>query len=608
MYPSMKPLAALLPALFVLSAQAAEQLAALDTVVVTATRQTQRASDVLFDTSVIEAEEIRNAGPTSTLNDLLSRQPGVEINRKGGVGTDSSIFLRGSNNAHALVLVDGIRLGSTTTGYPAWGFIPLEQVERIEIVRGSCSSLYGSDAIGGVIQIFTKRGDGPFRPFFEVGAGTWNTKSLAAGFSGAQDGWRYSLQTSRRESDSYSAIHNPKNSSYNVDKDGYAINSSSGNLSYSPAKGHEIGVGYLQSEGWNRYDSSSKARDFKQSERIFGTNIYTRNQLTSAWTSTVKLGMSTDSSRQYANHVPGSRIRSDQTQLQWQNDIVLPIGVALLAAERVEQDVYGTPGYLTDERTINSFLAGWTGKLGSHRLQANVRRDNNSQFGNHTTGSLAYGYQLSTDWRASISVGNAFKAPTFNDLYWPGLGNPNLKPEKSENREASVHYETERHHASLTYYDNDIHNLIEWAPVGGVWIPSNVASARLRGLTLAYNGQWAGFRLSSSIDLQKPEDVERETLLRYRARRIAKVGITRDFGSFSIGAETLASSERYNDTANKQVLPGYGLVNLTANYRLSGDWTLFARVNNLLDKDYELVRDFATPERNLFVGVRYSPQ
>jgi vitamin B12 transporter len=324
MYPRLKPLAALLPALFALSSQAAEQLAALNTVVVTATRQAQRASDVLFDTTVIEREEIRAAGPTATLNDLLARQPGVEINLKGGVGTDSSIFLRGSNNAHTLVLVDGIRLGSTTTGYPAWGFIPLEQVDRIEIVRGSCSSLYGSDAIGGVIQIFTKRGEGPFRPFFEAGAGTWNTRSMAAGFSGAQDGWRYSLQASRREGDSYSAIHNPKNSSYNPDKDGYEIASSSGNLSYSPAKEHEVGVGYLQSEGWNRYDGSPKTRDHKQSERIFGANVYTRNQLTSAWTSTVKLGMSTDSSRQYADHVPGSRIRSDQTQLQWQNDIVLP--------------------------------------------------------------------------------------------------------------------------------------------------------------------------------------------------------------------------------------------------------------------------------------------
>ena len=172
MYPRLKPLAALLPFAFFSQAQAVEQLAALDAVVVTATRQAQRANEVLSDISVIDAAEIRNAGPVATLNDLLSRQPGVEITRKGGVGTDSAIFMRGSNNNHALVLVDGMRLGSTTTGAPAWGFIPLEQVERIEIMRGSCSSLYGSDAIGGVIQIFTKRGDGPFKAFAEAGFGS----------------------------------------------------------------------------------------------------------------------------------------------------------------------------------------------------------------------------------------------------------------------------------------------------------------------------------------------------------------------------------------------------------------------------------------------------
>jgi vitamin B12 transporter len=612
MYPRLKPLAALLPLAFALPsapAHSVEQLAALDTVLVTATRQPQRANEILFDTTVIEAEEIRNAGPAATLNDLLVRQPGIEINAKGGVGTDSAIFIRGSNNTHALVLVDGMRLGSSTTGYPAWGFIPLEQVERVEILRGSCSSLYGSDAIGGVIQIFTKRGEGPFRPFVEAGFGSWNTKSLAAGFGGSQDAWRYNFQFSRRESDSYSAIRNPKNSAYNPDKDGYEITSSSGSLSYAIAPGHEVGAGYLYSEGWNRYDTSPKNSDFKQTETIYGTNLFTRNQITSAWTSTIKLGKSVDRSRQYADKVAGSRIQSDQTQLQWQNDIVLPFGMALLAAERVEQGVGGSPNYTVRERSINSYLAGWTGKLANHRVQFNLRRDNNSQFGKHTTGSAAYGYQITQDWRANMSYGTAFKAPTFNDLYWPGSGNPALKPEKSQNREAALHYETNQHHASLTYYRNKISDLIEWAPAGGVWIPSNIASATLSGWTLAYNGQLThGFKLSGSLDLQNPEDTDRNRILRYRAKRIAKLALSREFGDFNIGTEIQGSSERYNDIANNQVLPGYGVINLFGSYRLDKDWSLFARANNVFDRKYELVRDYSTPEANLFVGIRYSPK
>lgn len=609
MYPRLHPIAALLALSFTPAAFAVERLASLDTVVVTASRQAQRASEVLSDISVIDAEEIRSAGPSATLNDLLARQPGIEITRKGGVGTDSAIFLRGSNNNHALVLVDGMRLGSTTTGYPAWGFIPLEQLERIEIMRGSCSSLYGSDAIGGVIQIFTKRGDGPLSVFGEVGYGSWNTSQIAAGLSGGQSGWRYNLQLSRKRSDSYSAINNPKNSSYNPDKDGFEMTTTSGGLSYSPVKGHEFGVSYLYSDGSNRYDSFPKTSDFEQSQTLYGANIYSRNQLASIWTSTVRIGQSADRSEQFTNGTPGSKIESTQTQYQWQNDIRLPVGMGLLAIERTEQAVSGNVAYDVKNRDINSFMAGWQGSLGGHRGQVNLRRDENSQFGGKTTGMLAYGYQLTSEWRANASYGTAFKAPSFNDLYWPGAGNPDLKPETSANREFTLHYETEKHHASLTYYLNKVTNLVEWAPNSlGLWYPANVAQARLSGWTLAYNGNIADFRVTASLDLQDPEDSQTGKTLRYRAREIAKFGLTRDFGAFTVGGEVLASGKRYNDTANAVTLGSYEVVNLQASYRVAKDWSIFARANNIFDREYVLVSNYATPGANVFVGVRYSGQ
>lgn len=610
MYPRLKPLAAMLSLLPIYAAAGdAQQLAVLDSVVITATRQAQRASETLSDVTVIEAETIRNAGPAATINDLLSRQPGIEINQKGGPGTDSNVFIRGSNSTHALVLVDGMRLGSTTLGAAAWGFIPLEQVDRIEIIRGSCSSLYGSDAIGGVIQIFTKRGDGPFRMFAEAGYGTWNTSALSAGFSGSSEGWRYSFQLAEKRGDAYSAVNNPKSFYYNADKDGFQTTSSSGSLSYSPVKGQEFGVSYLYSDGWNRYDSSPKAKDYKQYETIYGANVFSRNKLTDNWTSTIKIGKSSDDGRQFADGTKTSTIRSTQTQFQWQNDISLPIGTALLAAERVEQNVDSSVNYAVKERSINSFLAGWTGQYANHRLQLNVRNDDNSQFGTKTTGLLAYGYQFSDHWRGNLSYGTGFKAPSFNDMYWPGAGNPDLRPETSENREGSIHYETASQHASLTYYHNDIDNLIEWAPNAlGFWMPANVAKARLRGWTLAYDSQLGDYKLSGSLDLQDPEDALTNKVLRYRARQIAKVAVSRDFGAFSIGAEVLGSGQRYNDAANTQQLAGYGIVNLTAAYRLAADWSIFARANNIFDKDYTLVNDYSTPGANLFIGIRYSPK
>lgn len=607
MHPRLTTLAGLLATIPFTAASAVEQLAALDPIVVTATRQAQRASELLSDVTVIEAEDIRKAGPTTTINELLARQPGIEINQKGGAGTDSSVFIRGSNSNHTLVLVDGIRLGSTTTGYPAWGFIPLEQVERIEIIRGSCSSLYGSDAIGGVIQIFTKRGEGPFQAFAEAGYGSWNTRALATGFSGASQGWRYSFQLGDKQSDSYSAITNPANSSYNADKDGFQTTSSSGSLSYSPLKGHEFGLSYLYSDGWNRYDSSPKANDYKQKETLYGFNVYSRNQFTPAWTSTFKIGQSADDGRQFSDGLLTSSIRSEQTQYQWQNDITLPVGTALLAVERVEQRVSGDVDYDLKKRSIDSYMAGWTGHLAGHRLQLNVRQDENSQFGGRTTGTVAYGYQFPRNWRGNLSYGSAFKAPSFNDMYWPGSGNPDLKPETSENLEASVHYETSTQHVSLTYYHNDIHNLIEWAPgAGGWWIPSNVAQAKLTGWTLAYTGQVGDYQLSGSLDLQDPEDSTRQKVLRYRARQIAKLAVSRDFGRFNIGSEVLASGKRYNDVNNTQELASYATLNLYGSYRVNSDWSVFARANNVFDADYVLVQDYSTPGANLFVGLRYT--
>ena len=610
MYPRLTPLAAMLSLLPVYAFAADNlQLAALDPIVVTATRQAQRASVILSDVTVIESEEIRNAGPVTTINELLARQPGIEINQKGGPGTDSSIFIRGSNSSHALVLVDGMRLGSTTTGTASWGFIPLEQVDRIEIIRGSCSSLYGSDAIGGVIQIFTKRGEGPLHIFAEAGYGTWNTSALATGLSGSQEGWRYNFQLAEKRSDSYSAVNNPKSIYYNSDRDGFKTTSSSGSLSYSPTKGHELGASYLYSDGWNRYDSSPKAKDYKQTETIYGANFFTRNQLTDIWTSTVKIGKSSDDGNQFTNGVKNSTIRSEQTQFQWQNDITLPVGKALLAAERVEQAVSGTVNYALKERSINSFLAGWTGHLDKHRLQINVRNDDNSQFGAKTTGLFAYGYQVDSHWRGNLSYGTGFKAPTFNDMYWPGSGNPALKPETSENIEGSIHYETAAQHASLTYYHNDVRNLVEWAPnAQGFWMPGNVARAMLSGWTLAYDSQLGDFKLSGSIDLQDPENTDTNKVLRYRARQIAKIALSRNFGAFNIGGEILGSGQRYNDANNTQELAGYGIVNLMATYRFAADWSVFARANNIFDKSYTLVNDFSTPGANLFVGIRYSPK
>lgn len=620
MHPRIKPLAALLPLIFTAQAQAETlQVASLDPVMVTATRQAARTSELLSDVSVIEREELDQAGQ-STLGDIIARQPGIEFTTSGSNGATASVFMRGSNSGHTLVLIDGMRAGSATLGQmSSWSRIPATQIERIEILRGPASSLYGSDAIGGVIQIFTRQGNGPFQARGEIGGGTYTTGAASGGFSGSQNGWRYALDASLYRTEGFNSIKNPKNSAYNPDRDGFENKSISGSLGYAFAPGHEAGASFLYSDGENKYDSgfskTSAAKDYRNQLAVSNFSTYLKNAFTSNWTSTLRIGHSTDDSMNTTDSVQSSLFRTDQDQYSWQNDIRTGVGNFLLAVERLDQKVSGTGNYSVDSRTIDSVLAGWSGNYLSHRLQANLRYDDNSQFGGKTTGAIAYGYRIDPNWRANISYGTAFKAPSFNDLYYPltfgSYGNPNLLPESSRNREAAIHYERGLHHVSLTWYLNQVNNLIAWnetAPGSFAYTPVNVGKARLEGTTLAYEGQVGSFNLTANYNYLDPRDADTGRQLARRATNFGAASVGQQIGPWEWRVEMLASDRRFDNASNTRKLSGYAVTNLYGAYRFSGDWSVFARVNNVFDRDYELAADFATPGVNAFVGVRYSPK
>lgn len=583
----------------------------MDVTVVTASRQPMRTNELLSDVTVIEREEIERAGPSADLSDLLARQPGLEVKRDGGLGGASSVHIRGSNSGHTLLLIDGMRAGSATTGAPSLSYLPLAQIERIEILRGAASSLYGSDAIGGVIQVFTKKGQGPLAFHAEAGVGSHRTRATSAGFSGGHQSWSYSLQAANQRTRGFSNT-NRDSGSFNPDRDAYRNTSASGSLAYTFAKDQELGVRFLQADGWNDYDGYSTASDYRQKVRASSFNVYSRNRLAGFWTSTLRLGQSVDDSRNYRDHDDDGKFRTRQIQYQWQNDFRLPVGSALLAFERLEEKIDTTTAYDRDKRNIDSLVTGWRGNLGDHRLQLDLRRDKNSQYGSKTTGFASYGHQFSSAWRANASYGTAFKAPSFNDLYFPGMGNPNVKPETGKNKEIAVHYEIGGHHASVTAYQNDVEDLIDWAPdpsdpSGWTWRPYNVGKARLRGLTLAYEGSLWDFDVKASADFQNPRDRELDKVLILRSRRHASLSIGQRRDRTDWNLEWQIYGKRYRDDANTQTLGGYALVNLQAGYRFAPDWTVFARVNNLLDKKYTLNYGYNTDGANFFVGVRYAP-
>lgn len=596
----------------------------LDEVIITASRVSEPFNATLRDVSVINREQIERAGQ-STLIEILQTQPGIEITSNGGAGKTSSIFMRGTNTNHVLVLIDGVRVNSATAGTTTFENLPVALIEKIEILRGPGASLYGQDAIGGVIQIFTKKGSGKPKFYAGVGYGTYNTKTAEAGVHGTINDTRFALGVSSLNTNGFSAL---KTNNNNLDDDdGYRNLSFTGSLSQKFNENHEIGFQFLSSEGHTKFDSRFNL--FNPLETInFSDNadisqlsysITSKNKFLSGWLSTLRIGEGIDESVSFQSF-GRSLFRTKQRQLTWQNDISLPIGTLTLAYDRLEERVQSTADFNKKSRNNNGYYAGYLANLGNHSLQLNYRSDHNNRFGNNDTGGVAYGYQLNDSWRATASYGSAFKAPTFNDLYFPDFfgfatSNPDLRPEKSDNIEASLRYQNADTSASVTVFENKIRDLT--ALDSATFIPFNVNKAKIQGLTIAGAQNWDNWNLQGSIYFQSPRDTETDNLLVRRANRHAKANLSYVFGDWRFGAETVASSQRYNDAANKLPLAGYAIFNLTTDYQINQDWKVQARLNNVLNKDYALAYDgnpnaggfvYNTPGANLFVNLRWQPK
>ncbi|MFA7267961.1 MAG: TonB-dependent receptor [Sterolibacterium sp.] len=581
-------------------------------IVVTATRQPTRASELISDVSIIGREEIEQAGQTS-LGELLSHQPGIQSVSNGGPGKTTSLFIRGANPEQSVVLIDGIRIGSATFGTAALEQIPLSQIERIEILRGPGSALYGADAIGGVIQIFTKRGRAQTETEVFAGAGSYNTRELSAGISGGNDAWSYSLRGADFKSDGIKAIADKTKQPYNFDPnrstDPFRNASLSASMAYRPASGQEIGASLFQTEGRNWYEMGpnfDSHADVKQS----AFTLYSRNRLSEIWNSTFRIGQSGDESTDFNPYSAptGDRFKTTQQQFAWQNDIRIAPGSLLVAIESLNQKA-GSATNFDRSRELNSLLLGWSSRYGNHLVQANLRRDKNSQFGGKTTAYAGYGYQLNANLRAQASVGSAFRAPTFNELYYPGFGNSSLKPENAHNKEAGLVWEKETQRASITIFDNRVNDLIVTiCDISWNCQPVNVGRTKLRGTSISYTNQVYGFDLVGNLDFLDARDADSGKLLPRRAKHQALLSLGRTLGNWHVGTEWQGVGDRYDSTTETRHMAGYGLVNAFARYRMNKELALELRVNNLGDKKYEPTWGFGSLGANVFAGLRYSPK
>ena len=577
-----------------------------DTIVVTPTRMPEKASAVIGDITVITAQEIAAAGQTS-LVELLQAQPGVEITQYGGAGTVASVNIRGGNSNHTLVLVDGLRVGSATFGTTPLENIALDQIERIEILRGPASSLYGADAVAGVIQIFTKQGHGTPKPSVTVGVGSYGLVQGQVDYGGETGNTRFNLGAGYSRTDGGFSAARPGTYGYNPDKDGDEKRSVHLNVDQAIGDRNHIGLTAMANRDFVDYDAGT-ANDVAHNE-VNDVAAWWKGHLAGPWTSQLCIGLGQNHTQNFSLGIPTGRFDTDQTQYLWQNDFALSGGNNLTASlERNEQRVGSSTAFTATSRTVNAGQLGYLGQWGAHTLQASVRHDDYSDFGGHSTGSLGYAYALNAAWRASASYGTSFKAPTFNDLYYPTTpyyqGNPALQPEQGRNLELALRYQNHADQLGLTAYRNRVKDLITYVYP----MMENVNRATLEGLTLDGSTELAGMRVRVSMDWQRPTDDATGKLLPYRARQHGTLDVSKVLDRWTLGAMLVASGSRYADLANMQSLGGYALLDARAQYRINPEWNMLMRVNNVLNADYQLRAGYNTPGINGLLALQYQPK
>ena len=595
----------------------------LDPVIVTATRTPTRANDVLADYVYIGPEEIADAGQSS-ITELLQRQRGVEVSNNGG-GVQS-VFLRGANSAQTLVMIDGVRTTSVLSGGASWSAIPVQLIDHIEIIFGPQSSLYGSDAIGGVINIFTKKGAGPTQVTASTGYGTYGTSISQASLFGSTQGDQsisYSVSASAEHSAGFNTIasNNPYKNNYNTTNTiGNTKTGGAAQVSQEWAKGQSVGAQVYASRNNNQYPVYGPGKVLgNQINEVSTLALYSKNQITDIWNSNLQIAQSNDSGQAiYPSQTPASwypagnpLTNTKQNIYTWQNDINVGPDLLQLLAERRTVSMYATgTNTLNLEQDTNSVAAAYQLKRGANLANLSLRNDNITGYGSQNTGGASYGYFFTKELRVNVNYGTGFKAPSFYDLYYPNYGVSTLKPERSQNTEAGIHYETLPYDIHLVVYNNTITNLIQYTslgcPVGySMGCASNVASAKITGASLGGVSRIGNFTLKGSFDQQNPVDQSTGYVLAKRAKQFGNVSVEYKKNAVVAGVEGTFQAQR-NDYGNTGLMNGYGIANLYGSYDFERDWSLFARWNNIFNKNYQLNYGYVTPGSNVFVGIRYA--
>ncbi|MBX9893965.1 MAG: TonB-dependent vitamin B12 receptor [Nitrosomonas sp.] len=584
-------------------------------VIVTATRTAQTADTALASVTVISRKDIEQQQARS-VQDLLRGVAGISISNNGGMGKSSFVFMRGTESDHVLVLVDNIKVGSATSGTTAFENIPIDQIERVEIVRGPRSSLYGSEAIGGVIHIITRKGTGSgFRQHLNFGGGSFGTFEGATGMSyNGTQGW-LNLTASGIGTQGFNACNGTSSAGCFVDssdpalfdRDGYRNVAGSMRGGYRFQNGLEIETNFMQSAGKTHYDGSFVNKTVLMQQVVGGTIRYAP---TTFWNFNLIAGSSREDSDNLLGTAFQSRFNTTRDNVSVLNTFTVAKDQQLTLGMDYQRDhIKSNYAFEVMSRTNWGVFAQHQANIAAHNLQFSVRHDDNQQFGSRVTGNAGWSYPLSDKFLLIANFGSAFKAPTFNELYFPGFSNPNLKPEDSLSYEFGTRGHASWGNWSISAYETRIDNLITYD--ARIFAPNNIDQARIRGIEGILSTQIMAWQINTNLTLMEPVDrgsgSDRGNILPRRAEQSFRLDLNREFGRYTVGSMLLVEGQRYDDLANTQKLNAYAKLDLRAEYLFAPKWRLQGRIDNVSDEHYETAAFYNQAGRSFFAMVRYQP-
>ncbi|MBF6042025.1 TonB-dependent receptor [Pseudomonas sp. P154a] len=601
-----------------------DQALKLPDVLITANRQVEARNDSSAANTVFTREDIDRLQPNS-ITDLLSRVPGVQVAQTGGRGSLPGVYIRGTQSAQSLVLVDGQRIGNSTSGDSNLQHINIEQVERVEVLRGSRSVIYGSDAIGGVIQIFTRRGDEQgLQPRLHVGFGSNQTWERSLGLSGGDDKTRFNLGASLNETAGINRTHQSYPS--DSDHDEYRNQSVSFSISHALTDDLEIGANVLDNRGKSEFDNPFGRFDSTTFEsvqqqpysdfEVSSVSSYLDARVNDIWKTRVEFGHS-ENREKTLDKLSDERsvFNTYRDSVNWQNDLTLnDRNSLLLGGDWYEDRINSTTAFDEDSRWNRAAFVQHHYRADSFSTELGLRHDENQQFGGQNSWSGTLTVPVNPDNDVLLTYSEGFRAPTFNDLYYPDFSNPDLKPETSKSYELQWRSQlTENSRLEASLYRTDLEDAIIF---GSNSRPENVASARINGFEAALKQELFGWQSNLGVAIIDPRDRDTGHTLARRARRTLSLDLDRQFDRLGLGASWQAVSSSYDDLNNQQPLGGYALLGVRSSWELDREIKLELKLDNLLDKGYSRALyshdgseyGYREEGRALMFGVTWTPE